>query len=80
MAIAAGLNRYACSRLMPEILGHHGGSAAKERKWIGQHPFVADGDQSGHPRTIGFGKDGGRIAIRRSAQLGVFLRRRLPRP
>ena len=42
-------------RLMPEVLGHHRGSAAQEREWACKHALVANRHQLRHAGAIARG-------------------------
>src|SRR5262245_59339905 len=43
VAVPAGLDRYACGRLLPKILSHHGGGTAQEGERVCRHTFVTNG-------------------------------------
>ncbi len=75
MAVAAGLDRNPRARLMPEILGHHGGGAAQEGERADQHALVAHRHQLGQPHAVGLRQDRNRVAIGAATQLGVRLTR-----
>ena len=77
MAVAASLNRNPGDWLVPKILRHHRGGTAQEGERARQHALVADRHQLGHPRAVGRGEDGDRVAIGRPAQIGVFFARSL---
>src|SRR5262249_7440441 len=77
MAVAASLDGNAGARLMLEVLGHHRGGAAQERERTYKHALVANRYQLRHAVAIARGKDGDRITIAGSEQLGVPLTRHL---
>src|SRR5262249_35490754 len=77
MAVAAGLDENAGARLVFEVLGHHRGGAAQERKRTGKHAIVANRYQLRHTAAIARGEDGDRIALAGTKQLGVPLARYL---
>src|SRR5262249_57441015 len=52
MAVAARLDENAGARLVFEVLGHHRGGAAQERKRTGKHAIVANRYQLRHTAAI----------------------------
>jgi hypothetical protein len=71
MAIAAGLHRRACDRLMREISRHHRRRAAKKTERVQHHALVALRQKFRDALGVGFRKDRDRVAIPGSMQLGV---------
>jgi hypothetical protein len=78
MTIAARLNGNPRSRLVPEILGHHGCGAAQERERALEHALVTDGNKLGYAVAVSGREDRYRIAIGGAAKISVLLAGGLP--
>src|SRR5262245_26319156 len=77
MAVAACLDVDSRGRLMPQVLGHHGGGAAQKSKRADQHPLVANRHKLRNAGAVAPRQNSDRVALAGSVQIGVLLARRL---
>src|SRR5262249_45341464 len=73
MTIAASLDRNPRSWLVPEILGHDGGSTAQKCEWASQHALVTNRHQLGHSGAVGRCENSDRVAFHWFEQIRVLL-------